>query len=79
MKTRINLIIASMVLAAGCRGFAAVHYVDLNSPSPSPPYTNWATAATVIQDAVDAAAAGDEIVGTNGTYATGGRALSGGA
>ena len=77
MKTRINLIIASMVLAAGCRGFAAVHYVDLNSPSPSPPYTNWATAATVIQDAVDAAAAGDEIVATNGTYATGGRALSG--
>ena len=66
MKTRINLIVASMVLAAGSRGFAAVHYVDLNSPSPSPPYTNWASAARIIQDAVDAAAAGDEIVVTNG-------------
>src|SRR5664279_4454396 len=77
MKTRIILIVASMVLAAGSRGFAAVHYVDLNSPSSSPPYTNWATAATVIQDAVDAAVAGDEVVVTNGIYSAGGRTVSG--
>jgi hypothetical protein len=40
--------------------------VDVNSTNATPPYTDWTTAATNIQDAVDAAV-------TNGTYATGGR------
>ena len=63
-----------MLLAATSSALAAVRYVDANSANPAPPYTNWATAAVTIQQAVDAAVAGDEIVTTNGLYATGGRA-----
>jgi hypothetical protein len=52
-------------------------YVNLSNPTPTPPYTTWATAAINIQDAVDAAVAGDQIMVTNGLYAAGGRAVYG--
>ena len=71
MKTKLNLLVAGMFLAATSSALATVRYVNVNSANPTPPYTTWATAATDIQAAVDAAGAGDEIVVTNGTYAGG--------
>ena len=54
------------------------HYVWANSPSPAAPFTNWNNAAHDIQSAVEAAAAGELVLVTNGIYATGGRAIAGG-
>ena len=54
-----------------------IHFVSLTSTTPAPPYTTWPTAATNIQDAIDASSAGDIVLVTNGVYATGARAVYG--
>ena len=69
MKT-ISIALGLFLLNVPC-GFGAIHYVDLNSTNAVPPYTNWATAAKVIQNAVDVASDGDHVVVADGTYATG--------
>jgi len=68
----------SVVLGFSCAlCFADTHYVDITSTNATPPYTNWATAATAIQDSVDAASPGDRVLVGDGVYAAGGRAVHG--
>jgi len=73
-------ILGSVVLALACSSLhavAATHNVSLNNSIPAVPFLSWASAATNIQDAMDAAAAGDEIVVSNGLYNTSGRVVYG--
>jgi hypothetical protein len=73
LSRTISIVACLSLSLAGSQVFGATHYVDLNCTNSISPYTNWGTAATNIQDAVDVAITGDIVLVTNGVYATGGR------
>jgi hypothetical protein len=77
MRIKSIFVLLALALSLAINAVAATRYVDVNNATPVSPYTNWATAATDIQSAVDAATAGDEIRVTNGVYRAGSHIVSG--
>ena len=75
MKTHFRppkMVITSVIaLATAQYSYSSTLYVDATSTNPSQPYSSWGTAATTIQDAVNAAGSGDIVLVAGGTYATG--------
>ena len=58
------------ILACASSAWAATRYVNVSNAAPASPFTNWATASTNIQLAINAAASGDEILVAPGVYRT---------
>src|SRR3954470_15930119 len=72
-----------LVVAAFCSlvwrvsASATIHYADVNGTNAVAPFTNWSTAATSIQDAVDSAVDGDHVLVADGVYDAGGQVFYG--
>lgn len=72
MKTLYLPVITLLLASLGPNLLGSTLYVSAGGTNATPPYADWSTAATNIQDAIDAASDGDLILVTNGLYATGG-------
>ncbi|RKX41665.1 MAG: hypothetical protein DRP64_11095, partial [Verrucomicrobia bacterium] len=67
-KFLFSWVVVSVVLGFLGESSASTLYVDANSTTPVAPFSSWVTAATNIQNAVDASVAGDTVSVTNGHY-----------
>ncbi len=67
----------SFGMATGPVAQVVIHCANPAATTPSPPYSDWTTAASTLQDAVDAALSGELVLATNGAYTTGGRIIDG--
>jgi hypothetical protein len=79
MKSATVWLTTGLLMSLSAAAIATTRYVNLNNPAPAFPYTSWSSAATNIQDAVDACSPGDQVLATNGTYQAGSRVSSEGA
>jgi len=66
--SRIMAALAAALTLATATAQAATYYVDASRPNDTGAGTSWATAKRTIQAAVNASAANDTIIVTNGTY-----------
>ena len=69
---------SSVCSPVGMRVGMVTHFVRTNSPLPMAPYNSWITAATNLQDAINAAKDGDTVVVGPGVYRSGGAVTPGG-
>jgi hypothetical protein len=72
-----NFINTVTSLTATLTPVLVTHFVNWNSTNPTPPYADWSTAATTIQDAIDIANSGETVLVSDGVYNTGGLSVDG--
>lgn len=78
MENKSHILLVSMILLAGS-ALADTHYVVKDNSGASSPFTDWTTAASNIQQAIDDTncVASDTVIVSNGVYDTGAKVAAG--